>query len=370
MRYKKAVFFSLDALIAMAIIFSVVLIAFPVVERARLETRVHFDIVETFSSLKISEIDNAYVQSLISDGYINDTNRSLLEQIGVFYVTNITLAKSLADSVLFGIDTNKNIGIWYANTLISSINSTPIETAENIGVARQLISGIQEGEGVTGFSARAFLTSSLQSKYFYFGGYIGDGNITIQVNYTGNISEANMELVINNDFDLYVNSILSGSYTGSASEFIPVSYSIPITNFHSGSNILEFKGQEIHVAGGFVKVVYEDGLTFDKAERYNFPGIDGLINVYDGLFIPSNLTSLEVFLHLDTSYEAFLNIGNVTVFRNSTSGEESITIPDSILSSILDYSSLVGKTIPIRLGLENISFATTLSKETSLLDNA
>ncbi len=357
-KYRKAVFFSLDALIALSIILLIILIAYPIIKITRQETEVHYDVIKTLSSLKIGEIDNAYVKSLILAGEINNTNRSLLEQIGEFYVTDINKAKDLANAVLGGLNTSRNLGIWYGNTLIASINSTPYEKARDIEIARQIISGIKEGGNVTGFSARAFLTSSQKTSYTYFGGYIGDGNITIRTEYDGDISSATIELTINNDFQLYINGISSGNYLKSDDDFTPKTYSIPTQNFISGTNLLDIKGQNLHVAGGFVKITYDTNVT-QNLTKYYFPGIRGLINIYDGFYIPGILNSLEIFLHMNSPYITFLTIGNTTVFNDSTTGEETITLTNSYLQPLLDYNGLSKKTIPIRFGLENATYITT-----------
>ncbi len=353
---SKAVFFSIDALIAIAILLSVILIVYPTIKSSKQETLIHHDLLKTLSVLKTSEIDNSYVKSLILQGFINDTNKSLLEQIGEFYVTNPVLASAMADSILSNIETNKNIGIWYGNKLISSINATPIETAENIETARQLITGIKEGESVSGFSARAFLTSSSRTQYFYFGGYVGDGNISARIDYTGNITSAKMELTINNNFDLYVNNIFSGNYAKSDSEFIPKTYNLPLDNFHSGANTLEIKGNNLHIAGGFIKITYDNSVQYEEPTLYFFPGVNGLINIYDGFYIPGNLSTLDISLHFNSQFEAFLIIGNTTVFQNVSQGEQTIAITNNQLSSLLKYNDISKKTIPIRLGLENVSY--------------
>jgi hypothetical protein len=357
MRSKKAVFFSTDAIIGLTIIFIILLISFPIIYKERPKTQIHRDLLNSLSSLNIGEINNSYVQSLISSGQIKNLNNSLLEQIGEYYVIDINMARLLTESILQDIDTNENIGIWYENKFVSAINKTPYETAENVETARQIISGISDvNQSVTGYSARAYLTNSLQKKYFFFGGYVGDGNITAQIEFNGEIKEAELELSINNDFEILINSIPSGTYSASVDDFTPVTYYMPIANFNSGTNIIEFKGINLHIAGGFIKLTYETTAPQSQTKKYNFPGINGLINIYDGFYIPGNLSSLDISLHLQTDFEAFLNIGNTTVFRNTSSVEQTISISNSTLFSLLNYNALNKNTIPLRLGLENVSF--------------
>jgi len=361
---KRGVFFSIDALIAIGIIFLVILIAFPIVTELRPKTELHYDILSTLSTLKIGEIQgNSYVNSLISGGQITNLDKTILEQIGEFYVIDVDLAKSLADSVLSDIDTNQNIGLWYENTLIWSSNSTAYSsTIENIDTARQIISGLG-GVGntsITGFSARAFLATGLQQEYFYFGGYVGDGNLSANISYIGEIVSAEMELAINNDFNLLINGVpsVNNPYQSSPDEFTPANYSLPITDFISGSNLLEFEGNNLHIAGGFIKITYESNVTFQQPTRYNFPGIEGLINLYDGFYVPGDLTGLDIFLHMNsTKLKTFLNIGNITVFNGTTNDEEIITVD----TSSLNFATLSRETIPLRLGLENVTFALNVS---------
>lgn len=362
---KEGAFFSIDALIAVAIIFLIIIIAFPIVRETRQQTELHYDIIKSLSSLKVGDYDNVYVQSLITSGLITDKDKTLLEQIGEFYITNPDIAKNIGSSILSGIKTNENIGIWYGTTLIASKNSSSYNPPGSILIdtARQAITGIQNGTNVTGFSARAFLSSGLRDEYFYFGGYVGDGNISTQIEYSGNITGARMELAINHDFKLYVNNILTGSYPASPSEFTPGNYSIPISNFNSGENLIEIKGNNLHIAGGFIKITYEANVQYEQPQKYKFPGITGLINLYDGFYIPAVPNHLSISLHLNTNGTAVLfNIGNVTLYNSSTSQEETITFSNSQLSSVLDYNSLAGKTTPLRLGLQNVSFISNGSR--------
>ncbi len=353
---KRGVFFSIDALIAIIIIIAVILIAYPALKESKQETEIHSDILISLSTLKVGEINNTYIKNLVSSGEINNTNKSILEQIGEFYVKDIIKANALAEAVLSELNITQNIGIWYGNTLIWSRNSTPYETAKNVETVRQIISGIQEGGNITGFSARSFLANNQQTRYAYFGGYIGDGNITSRIEYYGNITSALMEIAVSNNFTLYINGISSGNFNQSADEFTPKTYNLPIQNFKSGTNLIDLKGKNLRIAGGFIKITYQQNYSILQSTKYYFPGIHGLINLYDSLYIPGNLVSIDISLHMNTSLEAFLIIGNTTVFRNITQGEKTITIQNSTLASMLNYNLLGKKTIPIRLGLENLSY--------------
>ncbi len=154
---KRGIFFSLDALMASGIIIVIILIAIPLINNTKQEAELHRDLLNVLSSLSISEISDSYIENLTMNGIINNTNKSVLEQIGEFYVTNITLAQKLAEIILEEISTNKNIGIWYDNTLIGSINSSPYENSENIISARQTLSGISKGNVTEGFISKAWL---------------------------------------------------------------------------------------------------------------------------------------------------------------------------------------------------------------------
>jgi len=156
-KMRKAIFFSLDALIAIAIILLLIILTYPTIKYSKQDTQIQYDLMSSLSSLKIGEINNPNVQSMLSNNIITNTNKSILEQIGEFYVNNVSLAKSLANSVLSKINISKNVGIWFGETLIASINETPIETAKNIETTRQTISGITKGNQTIGFVAKSWL---------------------------------------------------------------------------------------------------------------------------------------------------------------------------------------------------------------------
>lgn len=353
---KKGIFFSLDALIALLIILLVILIAVPAINQNKVESKIDEDILNSLSSINAQEFDNAYIQSLISSNVITEPNKSILEQIGQFYVTDETIAKNIADEFLSTIKTKENIGIWLENGLVSTKNSTPMETARQVDTSRQIISGIMLGQNITGFSARAFLSSNVKNSYNYFGGYAGDGNITLTLEYNGTITDADLEIATNKDFQLYINDVYAGNYTMSQATTNPSTYELSahIGKFSSGKNRLVFAAKDLYIAGGFLKIKYQSEPTTTEKRQY-FQGVQGLINLYDGLFIPTTPSSIDISLDLDSNFTTFLNIGNVTVFNGTTNGRQTITIPNSELSKLLDYDQLANRTTPIRLGLRNVS---------------
>ncbi|MDH3324242.1 MAG: VWA domain-containing protein [Candidatus Peregrinibacteria bacterium] len=340
-----------------------IIIVAPIITHPRLESSASADILQSLGSLKIGEMDNFYVAELISEGYITDLNKSVIDQIGEFYVTNITIAKELSEEVLSPVSPNENIGIWYGSELLASKNITPFESAENVFTERQVISGIGGGgEGVTGFSARVFLSSNLRTDYFYFGGYVGEGNLSTIINYEGDMSSAEIELVINNNFDIYVNGVNSGSFSGSIDDFTPVTYNFSTANFVSGENIIEIKGEALHVAGGFIKTIYNSDITYEQPKRYYFPGIEGIINLYDGFYIPGNLTGLSISLHFNNSASTFLTLGNTQVFNDSSNGSV-VTITNSTLASLLNYEEMSGTTTPLRFGMGDMDYVSNNTKD-------
>ena len=361
---NKAQFFTIDALIALTIVIITIVAISPVITQSRQEPTVTSDILESLGSLSIGEFSNTYAQQLIADGKVTDTSKSILEQIGEFYVTNISIAQALAAETLSSISSNENIGIWYGNKLLASRNTTPIETAENIFTSKQIISGIGGDTGsATGFSTRASLSSSSRTSYTYFGGYVGEGNITTQIEYDGTIKSANIELVINNDFEILVNNNSIGTFLASPDEFTPINYSLNITDFASGTNTLEIKGESLHIAGGFIKISYESNVSYEQPVRYYFPGIEGIINLFDGFYIPGNLTGLSLSLHFNNSIETFLTLGKTQVFNASSDGTSTISIPNATLASLLNFSDLSKQTIPIRFGMDDMNYLTNNSKD-------
>jgi hypothetical protein len=364
-REKKGIFFSTDALIATTLIVLAVLTLYPLLKYSNHESRSSGDLMETISKLKIGEIQNAYVASLITSGKINDLNKSILEQIGEFYVTNITEAKNLAENIFSSLDKNGNFGIWYLDDLLFLSNNSAYESASDIEVDKSVISGMQKGGNFTGFSARAFLSKTNPFSYFYLGGYVGDGNISLNISYEGQLKDIFFEIAINREFDIYINNNFSGHYSKSISEFTPARYDLSayLNRFYNGSNIIELRGDNLYVAGGYLKFSYTGGVLYNLPRVYNFPGIKGVINLYDGVYIPQNISSMEIYLHYQTGNNTiFFNIANKTLINSTNASEQKRLISDAEIKALFNYNNFEGQTVPIRLGLPNVGLSTLASE--------
>ncbi|NCN99133.1 hypothetical protein COU62_00565 [Candidatus Pacearchaeota archaeon CG10_big_fil_rev_8_21_14_0_10_35_219] len=376
---KRGIFFSIDALVALAIIFMIIIVAYPISQSRGQQSQIHEDLLATLSTLTIQEAitGNPAVEPIVVAAGITDYQKSVLETIGIIYASNESQAAELAKTVLIDIETTENVGLWYGTTLLWSTNSTysDLNDATYIDTARQIISGVQAGGNVTGYSARAFLTSSLRDKYYYFGGYVGDGNISRIVEYNGSITSAKIEGVISDTFTVKVNGVEqpNSPWQGAIDKFTPKTYQLDTSTFTSGENTIEIIGTNLFIAGGFVKVTYDAEIEYATPIRYNFPGIEGLINLYDGFYVPNTLEEISVKLHMNSSQiNTIMTIGNVTVYNDTTNDEETIYLSPTQIGNILgNLDELSNKTIPIRLGLENGTYVVNVSLDiVSLTDKS
>ncbi len=357
---KRGYYFSIDALIALVVILGVVLFIKPTVTKITPRVDMHEDLIHVLSTIKIGELDNGYAKTLIAEGKITNLNYSVLEQIGEFYALSSPEANDLTESILLSLYSDNNIGIYFNGMYVGSLNETSFENASDVWTSRQIVSGIQQGQSVKGYSARAFLSSSNYIEYFYFGGYVGDGNLTI--NFENNIVDASIEAMFGNDFDLYINDDFVGSYSPDPTIPLSIDLSGNLDSFNQGINQIKFFSTQsgegnVYVAGGYIKITHNESANLQNIIKKKFPGVKGFINLYDGFYVPGTLNSMDINLHYNSTYDIFMSIGNVTVFEGNSSGNNDyVMIPDSTLSSILNYNEMSKKTIPLRIGMFNVSY--------------
>ncbi|MBI2653445.1 VWA domain-containing protein [Candidatus Woesearchaeota archaeon] len=374
---RKAIFFTIDSLLASSIvIISVILVAnFYSVEHQRLNVNyASQDLVRVFSTTSVGQVNNDYVKSLLSSSIITNENNTILEQIGDFWADDkIELAKNITKNLTEDIvPVNYGFSILVNGELIYSRN---LSVKRVLVSSRKLISGIAKAKPTEGFTARVLLSgikSKKTSSYAYFGGYEGDGNLTKKLILPKDIISFNssyLEVDAGGNFDLYINGFFSGSYakgSGGGGNMLADKWNLSnayLANFRAGENTISinFTSGIPYIAGGFLRVTYTTSSYNDTQtsgyEKYFFPGIDGIINLYSSVYSPGQINNMLIFLNYTSNYTTYLRLGNTTIYEENPLGTKNITISNATLKTLIDFNSLNQKTTPLRLGITN---ATTL----------
>jgi hypothetical protein len=299
--------------------------------------------------------------------------------------------------------------IGYMLTIDDDIitNSTHVQQTDSSTLTHstRLLVGYGSGLPTRGFVARAFLSNIREketSSYTYFGGYVGQGNITVSVRdipADAQIRSCCLELNARPKFQLSINGIPSGTFDPSASaddmsanlldkstpgciepgatgtgcvlnaslaSIVPGSDNTFQIDFTEGTI------NDHYIGGGYIHITYTTTeMDTDKATqttRYYFPGIDGMINLYDSFYVPGLLSSMSANLHYKANYTVFLNIGDTTVFNstwNETDQTVAITTAQMAGKGLIyqpagDPKSLSLNTVPVRFGTGNLSQSSVL----------
>ncbi|MFH1402652.1 MAG: vWA domain-containing protein [Candidatus Altiarchaeota archaeon] len=248
----------------------------------------------------------------------------------------------------------------------------------------RLLVGYGRGMPTRGHVARSFLSNIREketSEYAYFGGFIGQGNITTYLRglpVDVNVNRACFELNTLAPFDAYVNDNYAGTFTPSGTSMNATIkgsagcvQSAYLNSFTSGDNRIDLKFSTsnfslMYVGGGYLQVTYNtsqmDTDEISDVGRYYFPGVDGLINIYDSFYVPGRLESLNAYLHYTSNYSVYLNIGGITVFNSSGNmTEQNMTLTNEQLESsgLVYYPDMSENTIPVRMGTGNFSYTIT-----------
>jgi len=320
---KKGLFFSIDALIAVVLILSVIILV-PIFTQTEKSTTqpIYFasDIIQVLSTTGLDELTDPAIQALLNTSNISDHNRSILEQVLRFKVQgkdtqaetllNLTLGSAVPDYY--------HMGIWVEG-YDDPIFATSQAPAQQLISSKQLISGIEKDKVIEGFSSRSFLSSiseQASAVYIYFGGYVGDGNITQLIQLpgdVGNVDAVYIELDAGSDFDITVNGAYAGSYNVSTTNQSNItagkwqmdeSY---LTLFDPGNNTLQFSFHNTaqFIGGGYVKISYTSSelmvFSYSGLQKQYLPGISGIINVYDSFYVPGAVNTMDIFLHLTSN---------------------------------------------------------------------
>jgi|GEM_PF-3055596 len=310
----------------------------------------------------------------------NYTDKTFLEVIGTLWLNeNYTEATNLANYTLSKFDM-RCIELVFEGEAVYKNKPECNEENQNVVVANRVASGYISEKKPEGYMARVIPNKMrrIAPKYNYFGGYVGDGNITtrMNINFMEDVIDAKMEVDAGSNFSLYINGLYSGTYSPTEVNMSSDVFVICNETYQSSycdnfeeNNTLKFifLGNRSYFGGGYVKVRYNttEFEPEDPFERLDFPGIEGVINLYSSFYIPGILQGMNAFIHYTSNYTIFLNIGNVTVYTGSTPEDEEISviinsseISSALSSGGLSYSGLSNRTVPLRLGMQNVSYLT------------
>jgi hypothetical protein len=393
----KGFIFTMDAMIALSVMIMIVLtvafVKFETVMPEKTYEKLNFmaeDTMNMLSHLELYEVqDTPTIKELINNGEIaeRDLNMTVLDLIASFWYKGYkgynNVSWNVSRDVIEGLTNDFCLNLTMgAETMYSSCSSSP----KDVAVSSRIESGYEPGKTAYGYVARAFLTSirgKRDSSYTYFGGYVGEGNITRNITLPpfDNILETYMEMDAGSNFTLYINGNYSGNYNNGTSggglmradKWVICNttyHPYYCSNFTVGNNTLHFNftGNMSYIGGGYFRVTYNTTQMAPEEEvgkdTYWFPGISGFFNLYDSFYVPGTLNTMTSYLHYfnnltvnDKNATVYLSIGNVKVFRSNDTGEQTKSLSyNDIWQKFGSQQNLINnvsdRTVPLRFGVE------------------
>jgi len=375
---RRGVLFTIDALLGSLVLLAAVLVIVQFqTSPTPIEQTSHYaqDTLQALGAITVEEINDSWVQQLIANGTIEDPDTPVLQQIGAFWTTNETgLAENLTgimlDDVLparLGLRFGIGDGLLY--------NQTGTDKPTRRISARRMITGIKKGESLEGSTSTAYLKRIKDKQSYvigYFGGFVGQGNITLALGPLPDdltseaITEIKIQLDTVDDFDVEINGVPCTVLNSDNTLMAVQVWNITSCNasFTPGYNNISLLKQgdiaDAYVAGGYIKVDYltdafQEATGNQTMKRYRFPGIDGIINLYDSFYAPGIITDWYLNLTFWSNYTVFFRIGNQTIF--STPGSASI----QNIALEAHNVTLAPTTIPLRLGTTNFTNVTMVT---------
>ncbi len=315
-----------------------------------------------------------------------DLEKPILDTIAVLWASNDTaeaqnLTAQYFDSI---IPDRYNYRITIDDGAAATIyNTTTLPPDQELVTrATRLISGISRNRPTSGYIARAHLTETTtrNDRTVFFGGYVGDGNITLNVSLPDlhTVKNVTIEGDFAGPFDIQFNGADAGSYTPSTDNLTVDEYHICSTEANtsrcealkSGDNLVDLRfnnDSRSSVSGGFLNIRYnrttgiEERAGKHQIEQEKLPGIDGVINLYSAFHVPGELNRISTRLNYTADVGTiFLSIGNATVYEAEADGDTTVDLSnDSIHGNLtaagLTYDDMSEQTIPYRVGVEHES---------------
>lgn len=316
----------------------------------------------------------------------DDLDKPVIDTIAVLWASNETveaqnLTQQFFDSIIpDGYDYRVTMDEDESFTVYNS--STLAEDQELVTRATRMISGVSRDQPTAGHIARAHLTeaTAFDEQNVFFGGYVGDGNITMNVSlpHLHTVHNVTIEGDFAGDFDMAINGVDAGSYSPDTENLTADEFHICSTETNAdrcealeeGDNHVElaFDWQNrSSVSGGFLNVQHNrtagvlDRGGDHRVEEERLPGIDGVINLYSAFQVPGALQSVDGHLNYTADIGTiFVTLGNATVYETEADGHTTVdlsneSIHGNVTDAGLSYSQLSGQTTPYRVGVEHES---------------
>jgi hypothetical protein len=364
------------------------------------------DVVNLFEQTRMDSVSFLpVVQDYLARGVLDeeDMNRTILDVVGSFwaagnqsYAENLTsgIVNAILSNTAYGFEILMNGESIYQNGSLDPDYVTRLTT---------IVSGYEKDKPVNGYVAKVYMTKVRKTgmDFSYFGGYVGDGNVTRLITLPGdaNVTSVYLEMNVGNNFTLYINGQDAGSYVKTVGNFSADKWTVCsetvnpsyCSYFGGGNNSVHvnFTGSGIdYIGGGYLKTAYRTsdltGTDYiytgnTTVGKYWFPGIKGLINLYSSFYVPGTLRNISVRLHYlnnltmnNVSIPLYFLIGSEEMLRTNETGERDVYIPDEYISGIFGGKPNLTKilsnaTIPIRFGTETFEFIEGIGRSDSVL---
>lgn len=391
---RQGFYFSFDALVALTL----VALSFFIIAEANPDAERSFD-TQLSESLRgdaagESALQVAMRQSLgeaLNDSererYLDETvlvredlDRSVMEAIAVLWASNQTAAARDLSRTYFGevVPRGYEYRLSIRNEGTTAVyNSSRLGNATFVATASRLVSGVSRNRPTRGYIARATLQEATEreTENVFYGGYIGDGNIT------SNVTLPDLDTVLNvtfegsfsGPFDLYFNGVHAGHFTPETGNLSADVFQVctAATNASVCEALtaednevgIEFDGGNRSIGGATLRIVHNRTTQLEpsagptRIERKRIHGINGVINLFSSFYVPGDLREISARLHFDAdNVTVFMSVGNATVYREEADGETTVTMDNTTIATALTgsgmgFDSLDRRTIPFRIGV-------------------
>ncbi len=369
---RRAIIFSLDALLASLVIMAALLVILhypPTTTPIKQTSHYATDAVRALNALRLGDLNISWIREGVANGSL-DPDQSVLEQIGAYWATNQTVqAQNLTDLLLDSL-LPEELGYSFSIGGDTLANRSLADFHQRV-TARRMITGIEEGKSLEGSTSTAYLKRIKGKGSYaiaYFGGFLGQGNMTVKIDLPAdvNITRVTLQADTIADFSLAINGVSCATLTSDTTLMTVQAWNLSacIGDFQPGENNISFHSlgalADAYIAGGYLKVEYltdqfQEESVNGTVERYNFPVIDGIINLYDAVTAPGIVTDWYLNLSFWSNYTTFFRIGNQTIFSSpGSSGVQNVVLEGHNVS-------WAPGTIPLRLGTTNFTNVTMVT---------